>query len=74
MARNLLQRMQRGGQLQPSGVYSHRPIVLEEAPEVWETAADALATITDPEQIRADRELDMQEEQYDRNYEIAKDT
>jgi len=74
MARNLLQRMQRGGQLQPSGVYSHRPIVLEEAPEFWETAVDALATITDPEQIRADRELDMQEEQYDRNYEIAQDT
>ena len=66
--------MQRGGQLQPSGVYSHRPIVLEEAPEFWETAVDALATITDPEQIRADRELDKQEEQYDRNNEIAQDT
>ena len=65
MARNLLQ---------ASDVYSHRPIVLKEAPEFWDTAADALATFTDPEQIRADRELDMQEEQYDRNYEIAQDT
>ena len=65
MAKNLLQ---------ASDVYSHRPIVLKEAPEFWDTAADALATFTDPEQIRADRELDIQEEQYDRNYEIAQDT
>jgi len=81
MAKNLIQRMQRGGQLQPSGVYSHRPIVLEEAPELWETIASAAGTFFDPEETRADRLVDLEEDelnfrkiQGDRNYEIAQDT
>ena len=65
MARNLLQ---------ASDVYSHRPIALKEAPDAWEIAAGIADTLFDPEQARADRELDIQEEQYDRNYELSKDT
>ena len=60
--------------LQASQVYSHRPIALQEAPEPWQTAEAALDTLLDPEQAMAYRELDMQEEQYDRNYELSKDT
>ena len=81
MAKNLIQRMQGGGQLQPRSVYSHQPIVLEEAPELWETIASAAGTFFDPEETRADRLVDLEEDelnfrkiQGDRNYELAQDT
>ena len=54
MAKNLLQ---------ASEVYTHRPIALQEAPEPWQTAEAVLDTLLDPKQRRAERELDLQEEE-----------
>jgi len=54
MAKNLLQASQ---------VYSHRPIVLEEAPDAWEVASGIADTFFDPDATRVDRELDLQEEE-----------
>ena len=74
MAKNLIQRMQGGGQLQPRGVASHRPIVLEEAPELWETIASAAGTFFDPDATRADLELEYTKEIADKNYQLAQDS
>jgi hypothetical protein len=72
MAKNLLQASQ---------VYSHRPIVLEEAPEPWQTAEAIASTFFDPDATRADRALQLEEDEFslrkmqdDRNYELAQDT
>ena len=72
MAKNLLQASQ---------VYSHRPIVLEEAPEPWQTAEAIASTFFDPDATRADRTLQLEEDelslrkmQDDRNYELAQDS
>ena len=64
MARNLLQ---------ASDVYSHRPIALKEAPDVWETVAGIADTLFDPEQARADRELEYTKEMADKNYQLAQE-
>ena len=66
--------MQGGGPLQPRGVYGNRPIVLEEAPEFWDTAASVIDTLFDPEQARADLELEYTKEMADKNYRLAQDT
>ena len=65
MARNLLQ---------ASDVYSHRPIALKEAPDAWEIAAGIADTLFDPEQARADRELEYEKEMADKNYQLAQET
>jgi len=60
--------------LQASQVYSHRPIALQEAPEPWQTAEAALDTLLDPEQRRADLELQYTKEMADKNYKLAQDS
>ena len=60
--------------LQASQVYSHRPIALQEAPEPWQTAEAVLDTLLDPEQARADRELEYTKEMADKNYKLAQDS
>ena len=74
MAKNLIQRMARGGQLQPSGVYSHQPIVLQESRDIYDTLSTAFDTLVDPEQARADLELEYTKEMADKNYELAQDS
>ena len=60
--------------LQASEVYSHRPIALKEAPDAWETVASIADTLFDPEQVRADRELEYTKEIADKNYQLAQDS
>ena len=60
--------------LQASEVYSHRPIALKEAPDVWETVAGIADTLFDPEQARADRELEYTKEMADKNYQLAQES
>jgi hypothetical protein len=60
--------------LQASQVYSHRPISLQEAPEPWQTAEAALDTLLDPEQRRADLELQYTKEMADKNYLLAQNS
>jgi hypothetical protein len=74
MAKNLIQRMARGGQLQPSGVYSHQPIVLQESRDIYDTLSTVAETLFDPEQARADRELEYEKEMADKNYQLAQDS
>ena len=74
MAKNLIQRMARGGQLQPSGVYSHQPIVLQESRDIYDTLSTVAETLFDPEEARADRELEYEKEMADKNYQLAQDS
>ena len=60
MARNLLQ---------ASEVYSHQPIVLQESRDIYDTLSTAFDTLVDPEQARADLELEYTKEMADKNYE-----
>ena len=68
MAKNLIQRMQSGGQIQPSDVEQYQPIQMFEPAGKWQTALDIYNKQFDPELELARDSLEFKrKESSDRN-------